>query len=119
MKKAGARVMGRWVVAAALLLFGLLVSGLSCPANIRDHLPARAEARAASAQQSLQRRSAGAEIKVEQAKATPLLALLLSLVPARRHATPEPVVSVAAPNESSLWLMPYLFRPPPANILVR
>src|SRR6187402_2127757 len=119
MEKAGYRTMGRWLVAAGLLLLGLLLSGFNCPGNLRDHLPARAEARAASAHQSLRRQAVQTEIKVEQAKAAPLLALLLSLVPAAPRATPAPVAEVSTAGDSSLWLMPYLFRPPPANILVR
>ncbi|SEC52832.1 hypothetical protein [Terriglobus roseus] len=119
MQKTQHRSMGRWFLAAGLLLFGLFLSGFSCPGNIPDHLPARAEARAASAQQSLRRQSVRAEIKVEQAKAAPMLAMLLSLVPARPHAPSDAVVVVATTSDSSLWLMPYMFRPPPANILVR
>ncbi|WP_041592500.1 hypothetical protein [Terriglobus roseus] len=111
--------MGRWLVAAGLLLLGLLLSGFNCPGNLRDHLPARAEARAASAQQSLRRQSIQSEIKVEVAKAAPLVALLLSLVPAHPRATAVPVAVVATAGDSSLWLMPYLFRPPPVSILVR
>jgi hypothetical protein len=113
------RSIGRWFVAAGLLLFGLLMSGFSCPGSVRDHLPARAEARAASAQQSLRRQSDSVEIKVEQAQPAPLLALLLSLVPVRPSVPSDAVIVVATTSDSSLWLMPYLFRPPPSNILVR
>lgn len=113
------RSTGRWFLAAGLLLFGLLLSGFSCPGGVRDHLPARAEARAAAAQQSLRRQSDSAEIKVEQAKPAPLLAMLLSLVPVRPRVRSDAVVVVATASDSSLWLTPYLFRPPPANILVR
>jgi hypothetical protein len=112
--------MGRWWVAAGLLLLGLLLSGFNCPGNLRDHLPARAEARAASAHQSLRRQSDQSDVKVEEAKAAPpALALLLSLMAPRPHVSREPVVAEAATGESSLWLVPYLFRPPPADILVR
>jgi hypothetical protein len=116
MRNAGARITGRWFIAAALLLFGLMVSGLTSPAGAPDHLPARAQARAGSAQQSLERRAARTEVKVEQSSGAPLLALLLVLaVPSTKL---QPVLTVEAPRESSLWLLPYLFRPPPA-LLVR
>ena len=119
MDRLGSRAMGRWLVAAGLLLLGLLLSGFHCPGNLREHLPARTQARAASAHQSLRRQSDQREVKVEDAKAEPALSLLLSLVAPRPRISYEPAVAVTAGDESSLWLMPYLFRPPPADILVR
>jgi hypothetical protein len=55
---------------------------------------------------------------MEQASPTPLLALLLLVLAFDPRRTRRMLVRVLeAPRQSSLWLMPYLFRPPP--ILVR
>jgi hypothetical protein len=111
------RLTTRWFVAAALLLFGLMVSGLTSPANNPEHLPARAQARAVSAQQSLQRHVSSTAVKAEQASAAPLLAFLLVLVVAQLRTRLPAVDILETPRESSLWLMPYLFRPPPINLV--
>ncbi len=123
MRHAGPKSTVRWFVAAALLLFGLMVGGVTCPACNPDHLPARAEARAGSVQQSLQRGVATSQSATTQTSSAPpvalaLAALLLAFVPARRNFTPHAALAVAASRHSSLWLTPYLFRPPPA-LLVR
>jgi hypothetical protein len=115
------RLVTRWFVAAGLLLFGLWVGGVAMPHCSQDHLPARAEARAVSVQQSLRQSLKRGEVKVEQASAAPMLALLLfaaAIVVGTRRAAFAPVRAVAVVLESSLWLTPYLFRPPP-SFLVR
>jgi hypothetical protein len=118
MKNAETKMMGRWFLAVALLLLGLVMSGATAAKATADHWPARVQARAVSAQQALQRRTGKSEIKMEQASAAPLLALLLLVLALdTRRTLRRPVRPVEAPGDSSLWLMPYLFRPPP--ILVR
>lgn len=118
MQNAGARATGRWFIAAALLLFGLMVSGLASPGSNPDHLPARAQARAVSAQQSLQRRANRTVVKIEQASAAPMMALLLLVLAfSLRRARLQAVSVLEAPRKASLWLMPYLFRPPPAFLV--
>jgi hypothetical protein len=121
MRNAGTRRVGRWFLAVTLLLLGLVFSGATAAKPTADQWPARVQARGVSAQQDLRRRTSQSERKVEQAKVVPpALALLLALMAAPRRAVAEPLVAtVETPRDASLWLVPYLFRPPPTNILVR
>jgi hypothetical protein len=107
--------MGRWFVATTLLLLGLVLSGAACAKSTADHWPARVQARAVSAQQSLQRRTTQSETSIEHAGVTPVAALLLfALAFTPRRSQQAPNILARVPRETSLWLLPHLFRPPPA-----
>jgi hypothetical protein len=108
----------RWALAVILLLLGLVLSGTTAAKATADHWPARVQARAVSAQQALQRRTGATERKVVQAAPAPLLALLfLVLAYDKRRTQAVSSRAGATPRDASLWLVPYLFRPPPVLVV--
>jgi hypothetical protein len=117
MRNAGTRLAWRWLLATSLLMLGLVLSGSTCAKATADQWPARVQARAVSAQQNLERRAAKSETKEEQTSAAPLATLLLLVSAAiffRSERQSIRIVSV--PRNTSLWLTPHLFRPPPVAL---